>query len=134
MCVISSILAGKLSLLSPISPNENKKDKTEHRHNPTSRPGRGTRNPQNSYGGPGPPYRGWYTEATKDTSGHFSNSPKGHSRVIDNLEVDRLREEDAAKEEEKRQGKLLRLQGGQGGDEPLVVGWAGMVVRRLAPL
>ena len=32
------------------------------------------------------------------------------STVINDLEVDRLREEDAAKEEEKRQGKLLGLQ------------------------
>ena len=40
------------------------------------------------------------------------------STVIDNLDVDRLRKEDAAKEEEKRQGKLLGLQrvaGGRGG-------------------
>ena len=37
-------------------------------------------------------------------------SKSSAARVIDNLEVDRLREEDAAKEEEKRQGKLLGLQ------------------------
>ena len=49
-------------------------------------------------------------------------------RVIDNLEVDRLREEDAAKEEEKRQGKLLGLQAA-GVGAGVVVGWVGGVVR-----
>ena len=42
--------------------------------------------------------------------------------------MDRLREEDAAKEE-KRQGKLLGLQGVAGEEAGVVVGWAGGVVR-----
>ena len=44
------------------------------------------------------------------------------ARAIDNLEVGRLMEEDAAKEEEKGKGKLLKLQGVAGGDRGVVVG------------
>ena len=48
------------------------------------------------------------------------------SRVIDNLKVDKLREEGAAKEEEKRQRGPQMVQG-RGG--MAVVGWAGGVVQ-----
>ena len=51
------------------------------------------------------------------------------SRVIDNLEVDRLRGEDATKEEEKRQGKLLGLQRVAGVGAGVVVGWTSEAVR-----
>ena len=43
--------------------------------------------------------------------------------------MDRLREEDAAKEEEKRQEKLLGLQRVAGVGAGVVVGWVGGVVR-----
>ena len=49
--------------------------------------------------------------------------------VIDNLEMDRLRGEDATKEEEKRQGKLLGLQRVTSLWAGVVVGWASGVVR-----
>ena len=55
-----------------------------------------------------------------------NRSKSSAARVIDNL-VDRLREEDAAKEEEKRQGKLLGLQRVAGEGAGVVVGWAGRV-------
>ena len=48
-------------------------------------------------------------------------------RVIDNLEVDRLRKENAAKEEEKRQRGAARAANGAQGEQ--VVGWAGRVVQ-----
>ena len=52
-------------------------------------------------------------------------------RVINNLEEDRLREEDVAKEEEKRQKEtdVARRDGRDGAG--LATGWAGWVVRLL---
>lgn len=53
------------------------------------------------------------------------------ARVIDNLEVDRLREADAAKEEERGNGKLREKRKVQGEGEVPTVGWAGRVARRV---
>ena len=50
-------------------------------------------------------------------------------RVIDNLEQDRLREEDVAKEEEKRQRDAAKAARGSWGGSGVVVGCAGGVVR-----
>ena len=49
-------------------------------------------------------------------------------RVIDNLEVDRLRKENAAKEEEKRQRKAAKVARASG-EQGVVVGCAGGVAR-----
>ena len=51
------------------------------------------------------------------------------SRVIDNLEVDRLRKEDAAKEKEKRQRDAARAAKGAQGKQAVVVAWAGGVMQ-----
>ena len=50
-------------------------------------------------------------------------------RVIDNLEEDRLREEDVAKEEKRRQREAARAARGGRRGAGLVVGRAGGVVR-----
>ena len=50
-------------------------------------------------------------------------------RVIDNFEEDRLREEDVAKEEEKRQKEAVRAARSDRGGAGVVVRWAGGVVR-----
>ena len=51
------------------------------------------------------------------------------SRAIDNLEVDRLREESAAKQEEKRKRDASRAAGGARGEQIAVAGWGGGAVQ-----
>ena len=51
------------------------------------------------------------------------------SRVVGNLEVSRLRKEDAAKEKEKRQRDAARDAKGSRGGQAVVVGWAGGVMQ-----
>ena len=51
------------------------------------------------------------------------------SRVIDNLEVDRLGGGDAAKEEEKRRRDAAMAAKGAQWEQAVVVGWAGGVVQ-----
>ena len=51
------------------------------------------------------------------------------SRAIDNLEADRLRKENAAKEEEKKQRDASRTAKGAQGEQVVVVRWASRVVQ-----
>ena len=53
------------------------------------------------------------------------------SRVIENLEVDRLRRWILLKKTKRGKGKLLKLQEVASGEQGVMVGWAGGVARLL---